>query len=73
MHNNSAEAQMKIDMLLCSLEDLHPSSVAGIAALLNLSAEKVESLLRFLAKYNVITYDETRKTAVICQDFSALK
>jgi len=73
MHKNSAEAQMKIDMLLCSLDDLQPSSVGGIAALLNVSEDKAAFFLRFLAKYRFITYDETRKTAVICQDFSALK
>jgi len=73
MYNNSAEAQMKIDMLLHSLDDLHPSSVAGIAALLNVSEDRAALFLRFLAKYRIITYDETRKTAVICPDFSTLK
>jgi len=73
MHNNSAEAQMKIDMLLRILEDLHPYSVAGIATLLNVSENKAALFLRFLAKYRIITYDEARKTAVICTDFFALK
>lgn len=72
MYNNTAEELMKLDMLLHVLEDLHPYSVVGVASLLNVSDDKAELFLRFLAKYHIITYDEERKTAVICNDFLAL-
>ena len=54
------------------LEDQLPHSVAEIASLVNISAEKVEFFLRFLAKYSFVSYDETRETAVICADFLSL-
>ena len=51
------------------LEDRYPHSVAEIASSVNLSAEKAEFFLRFLAKHSFITYDEQRETAVISTDF----
>ena len=72
MYNNSAEAHMKMEMLLRILEDLHPYSVVRIAALLDVSEGKAALFLRFLAKYGIVTYDEARKTAVMCSDFLAL-
>ena len=62
-----------MDTILNILEDQHPHSVAEIASLVNISAEKVELFFRFLAKYSFITYDEQRETAVICVDFLSLK
>jgi Mn-dependent DtxR family transcriptional regulator len=73
MYNNKAEAQMKLEMLLRILEDMHPYPVEGIAALLKVSEDKAALFLRFLAKYRIVAYDESRKTAVICPDFLALK
>lgn len=70
MSETNAEEHMSA--IIRILEDEQPHSLPEIASLLNLSAEKVESFLRFLAKYNIITYDETRKTAVISADFLAL-
>jgi Mn-dependent DtxR family transcriptional regulator len=70
MSETNAEGHMSA--ILRILEDKQLHSLSEIASLLNLSAEKVESFLRFLAKYNVITYDEARKTAVISADFLAL-
>jgi len=55
------------------LEDQHPHSVAEMASRVNLSAEKIQHVFRFLAKYSLITYDEQSKTAVICDDFLSLK
>jgi Mn-dependent DtxR family transcriptional regulator len=47
--------------------------VAEIASLVNISAEKVESFVRFLAKHGIVTYDEERKTAIIRADFLSLQ
>ena len=60
------------DAIIDILEDQHAHSVAEIASKVNLSAEKVQHVFRFLAKYALITYDEVCKTAVICDDFVAL-
>lgn len=60
------------DAIIHILEDQHAHSVAEIASKVNLSAEKVQHVFRFLAKYALITYDEACKTAVICDDFVAL-
>jgi Mn-dependent DtxR family transcriptional regulator len=68
---SNAEEQM--DAILRILEDQHPHSVAVIASLVNISAGEVESFLRFLAKYSIITYNEERKTAIIRADFLSLK
>jgi len=68
---SNAEEQM--DAILRILEDQHPHSVAEIASLVNISADEVESFLRFLAKYSIVTYDEERKTAIIRADFLSLK
>ena len=55
------------------LEDQQLHSVSGIASYTNIPAEKVELLLRFLAKYSFITYDEPSGTTVICADFFSLE
>jgi predicted transcriptional regulator len=55
------------------LEDQRPHSMAEIASLVNISADKVESFVRFLAKYGIVTYGEERKEAIICADFLSLK
>lgn len=60
------------DAIIAILEDQHAHSVAEIASLVNLSAEKVQQVVRFMAKYDLIHYDEEYKTAVICDDFRAL-
>jgi predicted transcriptional regulator len=72
MHNNEVEVDLKMNKLLHVLEDMHPYSVARIASLLDVSEDKVALFLRFLAKYNIITYDEAEDTVVICTDFFAL-
>jgi len=46
--------------------------VSEIASRIKMSEEKVELFLRFLAKYEFITYDEERKTAIIRADSSSL-
>jgi predicted transcriptional regulator len=73
MHNNEVEVDLKMNKLLHVLEDMHPYSVARIASLLDVSEDKVALFLRFLAKYNIITYDEAEDTVVICTDFFALR
>jgi len=60
------------DAIIHILEDQHPHSVAEIASKVNLSAEKIQHVFRFLTKYSLISYDEEHKTAVICDDFLAL-
>jgi len=61
--------------ILHILEDRYPHSVSRIeiASLVNLSTEKVDSFLGFLAKYSFVTYDEKEKTAIIRTDFSSLE
>lgn len=71
MSDTIAEEQM--DAILRILEDQLPHSVAEIASSENISAEKVESFFRFLAKYGIVTYDVERKTAIIRADFLSLK
>ncbi|RZN42970.1 MAG: hypothetical protein EFT35_01340 [Methanophagales archaeon ANME-1-THS] len=61
------------DAIIDILEDEHPHSIAEIASMVNLSAEKVQHVVRFMAKYDLIRYDEECKTAVICDDFRALR
>ncbi len=60
--------------ILRILEDQYPLPMpeVEIASRVNLPVEKVELFLRFLAKYSFITYDEQRKTAVVCADFLSL-
>ena len=60
------------DAIVKILEDQHPHSIAEIASRVNLSAEKIEYVFQFLAKYSLITYDDESQTAVICTDFSLL-
>ena len=72
MWDNDAEADLKMNKLLRILEDMHPYSVARIASLMDITEDKVALFLRFLAKYHIITYDETEDTAVISTDFFAL-
>ncbi len=57
-----------MDAILRILEDQKPHSVSEIASRVNISEEKVELFLRFLAKYEFVTYDEERKTAVMRSD-----
>ena len=75
MYDDNAEEQVEMNMILRILEDQYPISMSEveIASLINISAEKVELFLRFLAKYSFITYNEQRETAVICTDFLSLK
>ena len=70
MSGTNAEEHMSA--IIRILEDNQPHSVAELASLLHLSAEKIEAILRFMAKYNLVRYDEAEKTAVISTDFSAL-
>ena len=74
-YNDNTEEQGEINTILRILEDQYPLSMpkVEIASLVNISAEKIELCLRFLAKYSFITYDEQRETAVICTDFFSLK
>lgn len=69
---SSANAKEHMNAILRIFEDRQQHSLLGVASLLNLSAEKVEFFLLFLAKYGAITYDEALKTAVIRTDFLAL-
>jgi predicted transcriptional regulator len=69
---SEANAEEHISAIVRILEDNQPHSVAELASLLDLSAEKIEELLRFLAKYNLISYDEVQKTAMINAEFLAL-
>ncbi len=75
MHNNNTKEQVEINMILWILEDQHPHPVSAveIASRVNLPLEKVALLLRFMAKYSFITYDEQNETAVICTDFLSLR
>jgi len=75
MYNDNAEEQVEMNTILRILEHQYPLSISAvdIASLVNIPAEKVELFLRFLAKYSFITYDEQKKTAVICDDFFSLK
>jgi DNA-binding IclR family transcriptional regulator len=72
MYSTNTEARMKMNMLLRILEDMHPYSVAGIASLLKIPEDKAALFLRFLAKYNIVTYDEEHDAAVISTDFLLL-
>jgi len=57
-----------MDAILRILEDQKTHSVSEIASRVNITEEKVELFLRFLAKYEFVTYDEERKTAVMRSD-----
>jgi len=57
-----------MDAILRILEDQKIHSVSEIASRVNITEEKVELFLRFLAKYEFVTYDEERKTAVMRSD-----
>lgn len=74
-NKDDVEEQTKMNAILRILEKYYPHSVSEIeiASFLNLSAEKVDLFLGFLAKYSVISYNERIKTAVICDDFLSLK
>ena len=73
MHSDLAEGQrVEMDRILRILEDQHPHSVSGIAESVNMPAEKVEYIFRFLAKYSFITYDKKRNTVNIRPDFLSL-
>jgi len=74
MYNDNAEEQVEMNTILRILEYQYPLPISAvdIASLVNIPAEKVELFLRFLAKYSFITYDEQRKTAIICTDFFSL-
>jgi DNA-binding IclR family transcriptional regulator len=73
MHSDLAEGQrVELNSILRILEDQHPHSVSGIAKSVNMPAEKVESIFRFLAKYSFITYDKKRNTVNIRPDFLSL-
>ncbi|RLG32529.1 hypothetical protein DRN97_07185 [Methanosarcinales archaeon] len=74
MSNVEEKMEMVMNMILRILEDKYPLSMSEveIASLVNLPVGKTELFLRFLAKYSFITYDEHRKTAVICADFLSL-
>ena len=65
-------AENRMNAILRILEDQNPHSVSEIASRIKMSEEKVELFLRFLAKYEFITYDEERKTAIIRADTSSL-
>ena len=73
MYRDKAEENMKA--ILRILEDKFPLpvSVPEITSGVNISAEKVELFLRFLAKYGFVTYDEEKKIATIHADFLSLK
>ena len=73
MYKDNAEGKMKA--ILRILEDKFPlpMPVSEITSGVNISAEKVESFLRFLAKYGFVTYEEERKIATIHADFLSLK
>ena len=73
MYKDNAEGKMKA--ILRILEDKFPlpMPVSEITSRVNISVEKVESFLRFLAKYRFVTYDEERKIATIHADFLSLK
>jgi len=75
MSNAEEKMEMVMNMILRILEDKYPLSMSEveIASLVNLPVGKTELFLRFLAKYSFITYDEHRKTAVICTDFLSLR
>ena len=75
MSNAEEKMEMVMNMILRILEDKYPLSMSEveIASLVNLPVGKTELFLRFLAKYSFITYDEHRKTAVICNDFLSLR
>jgi Mn-dependent DtxR family transcriptional regulator len=60
--------EKRMDAILRILEDQKTHSVSEIASRVNISEEKVELFLRFLAKYEFVTYDEERKTAVMRAD-----
>ncbi len=62
-------AEKRMDAILRILEDQKPHSVSEIASRVgDIAEEKVELFLRFLAKYEFVTYDEDRKTATIRAD-----
>ena len=67
------DAEKQMNAILRILEDQHPHSVSEIASRVNTSEEKVELFLRFLAKYEFVTYDEDKKTATIRADSFSLK
>ena len=67
------DAEKRMNAILRILEDQHPHSVSEIASRVNTSEEKVELFLRFLAKYEFVTYDEDKKTATIRADSFSLK
>jgi predicted transcriptional regulator len=69
---SETNAEEHIRAIVRILEDNQPHSVAELASLSNLSAGKIEALLRFMAEYNLVTYDEAGKTAAIRTDFSSL-
>jgi len=75
MSNVEEKMEMVMNMILRILEDKYPLSISEveIASLVNLPVGKTELFLRFLAKYSFITYDEHRKTAVVCTDFLSLR
>ena len=75
MSNVEEKMEMVMNMILRILEDKYPLSMSEveIASLVNLPVGKTELFLRFLAKYSFITYDEHRKTAVVCTDFLSLR
>lgn len=64
-----------MNAILRILENHYPHAVSGgeIASLLDLSEEKVDLVLEFLAKYALISYEDKEKKAVISADFSALE
>jgi len=73
MHSDHAgEQRVELNSILRILEDQHPHSVSGIAENVNMPAEKVESIFRFLAKYSFITYDKKKSTVNIRPDFLSL-
>ena len=72
MCTNDVGINLKLNRLLRILEDLHPYSVPRIASLMDIPEDKVTLLVRFLAKYHIINYDEAEDTAVICTDFFTL-
>jgi DNA-binding IclR family transcriptional regulator len=72
MHHGKGSGKEEIDALLHLLEDGRPHAVAELAARINLPGDTVTAVVRFLAAYSFITYDETRKIAVISPGYTAL-
>ena len=67
-NEDESEIRLKISLLFRILDDALSYSVAEIASLIGLPHGETTDLLKFLSKYHIVTYDEERNTAVICDD-----